>query len=268
TGEPTFTTATDGTFKFIGLAAGTYRIRDVLPTGWRRTLPTAGDYDVTVAAGQTVTGKDFAETTRAVISGTIFNDTNGNALKDSTEAAVSGRVVFLDTNKNGKLDTGELSFTTGADGKYSFVIPAGTYRVRDVLPAGWRRTLPSAGYYDATVTSGQAIASKNFAETTRGLISGVVFNDTNGNAVKDSTEVALSGWVVFLDTNNNGKLDSGELSVTTGADGKFSFVVPAGTYHLREVLKSGFTRTTPSTGVFTLTLGSGQVITGKNFGDR
>jgi len=58
------------------------------------------------------------------------------------------------------------------------------------------------------------------------------------------------------------------LSITTGTDGKFSFVVPAGTYHLREVLKSGFTRTTPSTGVFTITLASGQAVTGKNFGDR
>ena len=182
-GEPTFTTATAGTFTFSGLAAGTYRIRDVLPTGWRRTLPTAGYYDVTVSAGQTITGKDFAETTRGIISGTIFNDTNGNAIKDSIEAVISGRVVYLDTNKNGKLDTGEPSFTVGADGKYLFVVAAGTYRVRDVLPAGWRRTLPTVGYYDVTLTSGQSIASKNFAETTRGVISGIVFKDTNGNAV-------------------------------------------------------------------------------------
>ena len=99
---------------------------------------------------------------------------------------------------------------------------------------------------------------KNFAETTRGLISGIVYKDANGNGIKDSLEVGLAGWVVFLDTNNNGKLDAGELSFTTGSDGKFSFVVPAGTYHLRKVLKSGFKRTTPSAGVYNITLAGGQ----------
>lgn len=73
---------------------------------------------------------------------------------------------------------------------------------------------------------------------------------------------------VFKDTNNYGKLDAGELSFTTGADGKFTFVVPAGKYNVREVLKSGFTRTTPSTGVYAVTLASGQISSGKNFGDK
>ena len=119
-----------------------------------------------------------------------------------------------------------------------------------------------------TVTAGQTISGKNFAETTRGLISGTIFKDANGNGIKDSTEIGLSGWVVYLDTNNNGKLDPGELSFTTGSDGKFSFVVPAGTYHLREVLKSGFARTAPTSGVYTITLSSGKTATGKNFGDK
>src|SRR5205807_1679400 len=120
-------------------------------------------------------------------------------------------------------------------------------------------------------------------------ISGTVFADNNGNAkldagelgvsgrklyidknkngildadgIKDSTEVALSGWVVYLDTNNNGVLDAGEQSFTTGSDGKFSFVIPSGTYHLREVLKAGFKRTTPSTGVYLITLFSGKTAT-------
>ena len=102
----------------------------------------------------------------------------------------------------------------------------------------------------------------------RALISGVVFKDSNANAKQDTGELGLAGWVVYLDTNNNGTLDAGEKSFTTGADGKFSFIIPAGTYHLREVLKTGFTRTTPSTGVFTLTLSSGQSLSGENFGDK
>ena len=268
-GEPTFTSGANGAFSFGQLAAGTYRLRDVLPAGWRRTSPAAGYFDVTVAAGQIATGKNFAETTRAAISGTVFADNNGNAKLDAGELGVSGRKVYIDKNKNGVLDAGEPVFTTGASGAFTFTgLAAGSYRIRDVLPTGWRRTSPTAGYFDVTVSSGQVITGKNFAETTRGLISGTVFKDANGNGVKDSTEVGLSGWVVFLDINNNGKLDAGELSFTTGSDGKFNFVIPAGTYHLREVLKSGFKRTAPSTGVYNITLSSGQSATGKNFGDK
>jgi ELWxxDGT repeat protein len=207
--------------------------------------------------------------TLAGISGTVYADNNGNGKKDTSELGVSGRKLYIDKNKNGVLDAGEPTVTTGASGTFAFSgLAAGTYRVRDVLPSGWRRVSPTAGYYDVTVAAGQTIVGKNFAETTRGLISGIVFKDANSNGVKDPTEVGLAGWVVYLDTNNSGKRDPGELSFTTGTDGKFSFVVPAGTYHLREVLQSGFKRTAPSAGVYNITLASGQTVTGKNFGDH
>ena len=252
TGETKATTSANGSFSFSALAAGTYRITDVLPAGWRRTAPTVGYFDVTVAAGQIVTGKNFAETQNVLISGSIFNDANGNAKQDTGEKGIAGRTVYIDKNKNGKFDVGEPSTVTASDGSYSFkTLLAGSYRARQVLPAGSRSTSPTAGYYDLTLTSGQSATTKDFAETTTSLLSGVVFKDANSNAKQDAGELGLAGWVVYLDTNNNGKLDAGEKSFTTGADGKFSFVVPAGTYHLREVLKSGFTRTTPAGGLFT-----------------
>jgi uncharacterized delta-60 repeat protein len=205
----------------------------------------------------------------ASIGGTVYNDANGNGQRNTGEAALSGRKVFIDKNKNGIADAGEPTATTNSSGAFTFSgLAAGTYRIVEVLPPGWRRTSPAVGYYDVTITAGQIVSGKDFAQTTRALISGTVFKDANANGVKDSTEAALSGWVVYLDTNNNGKLDAGEQSFTTGSDGKFSFIVPAGTYHLREVLKTGFKRTAPSTGVYTITLSSGQSTTGKNFGDK
>lgn len=207
--------------------------------------------------------------TLASIAGAVFADNNGNGKKDVGEAAVLGRKLYIDKNKNGALDSGEPIFTTAADGSYKFSgLAAGTYRIRDVLPTGWRRVSPSAGYFDVTVSAGQQVTAKDFAETRNVAISGVVFKDTNANGKQDSGEAALNGWTVFLDTNNNGKLDPGEASITTDATGRFTFVVPAGTFHLREVLKSGFTRTTPTAGVYTLTLSAGQTTTGKIFGDK
>jgi hypothetical protein len=205
----------------------------------------------------------------ASISGLVYNDANGNGVRDSGEAVISGQKLFIDKNLNSILDAGEPTFTTGAAGTFTFSgLAAGTYRIREVTMSGWRWTNPSSGYFNVTVTTGQIVTGKNFGETTNTLISGIVFKDANANAKLDTGEVALSGWVVYLDTNNNGILDTGEKSFTTGTDGKFSFVVPAGTYHLREVLKSGFTITTPAGGLYTLTLASGQSATGKNFGDK
>ncbi|HEX4796686.1 MAG TPA: SdrD B-like domain-containing protein [Humisphaera sp.] len=169
----------------------------------------------------------------------------------------------------GTLDTGEPSTLTASDGTFTFkTLTAGTYCIRQILPAGSRATSPTQGYLDVTLSAGQSTTGKIFADTTRALISGVVFKDTNASGTQDGGELGLSGWVVYLDTNNNGKLNAGEASYTTGPDGKFNFVVPAGSYHLREVPKSGFTRTAPKSGVFSISLSDGQSVIGKQFGDR
>ncbi|HEX4794271.1 MAG TPA: SdrD B-like domain-containing protein [Humisphaera sp.] len=268
-GEQTAIGASNGTYTLKNLAAGSYRVVEQLPAGWRRTAPAAGYFDVTLAAGQNVVGKNFAETQNVLISGSVFNDANGDATRQSTEKGIAARTVFLDKNKNGKLDVGEASTITASDGTYTFkTMSAGSYRVAEVLPTGWRRTSPAAGYYDLTLTAGQTASGKVFADTTRAHITGIVFHDTNSNGKQDAGELGLAGWVVYIDANNNGKLDAGEISTTTDSKGNYSFVVLAGKYVLREVVKSGFTRTSPTAGSYSLTVVSGQSIAGENFGDR
>ncbi len=61
TGEPFTTTLADGTYAFTALAAGTYKVRQVVPTGYVRTAPATSDYyNVTLSAGQTSSGNNFA----------------------------------------------------------------------------------------------------------------------------------------------------------------------------------------------------------------
>ena len=56
-GEPATTTDTAGGYAFDGLAAGTYRVREVGQPGWIQTTVNPGD--VTVLSGAVVTGIDF-----------------------------------------------------------------------------------------------------------------------------------------------------------------------------------------------------------------
>jgi hypothetical protein len=64
-------------------------------------------------------------------------------------------------------------------------------------------------------------------------ISGIVFNDANGNGSQDGGELPLAGITVFHETDGNSILDAGEDSAVTGADGSylFNFAGPTGTYH-------------------------------------
>ncbi len=54
-------------------------------------------------------------------------------------------MVYLDANNDGKLDDGEVSFTTGGDGKYQFAVKAGKYAIRVVPKKGYKAVAPGAG---------------------------------------------------------------------------------------------------------------------------
>ncbi|HEY2156358.1 MAG TPA: SdrD B-like domain-containing protein, partial [Isosphaeraceae bacterium] len=79
-----------------------------------------------------------------------------------------------------------------------------------------------------------------------GTISGVVFNDLNGNGSQGAGEPGISGRTVFLDLNRDNLLDNGEPATTTGADGSYQFTaLAAGTYLVGQVVPPGWKATAP-----------------------
>jgi uncharacterized GH25 family protein len=96
-----------------------------------------------------------------------------------------------------------------------------------------------------------------------------VFADTNGNGVQDSGEKGLSGWVVYVDLNDSGKYVSGDNTKTTDANGNFSFVsLKPGTYIIRVIPQTGYTESAPASGFFTVSIATGDVVTGLSFGEE
>jgi subtilisin family serine protease len=72
------------------------------------------------------------------IHGTLFDDLAGTGLYSPGDPVLAGRTVFLDLNRDGKLDGREPSTQTAANGSYVFHgLTPGTYVVCQVLPAGW-----------------------------------------------------------------------------------------------------------------------------------
>ena len=103
-------------------------------------------------------------------------------------------------------------------------------------------------------------------------VSGVKFNDANGNSAHDPGEPGLPGWVVYVDYDGDGTRDAGEPSATSGGDGGFVIAdVNEGTYDVREVAQpeSGWSCTAPQpTCAHRFTFVRGQNRTGVAFGNR
>ena len=96
-----------------------------------------------------------------------------------------------------------------------------------------------------------------------------MFRDDNGNGRREVADVGLGGWTIFLDKDRDGVLDSGEQRFVTDRNGNYRFAgLTPGTYDVRIVQQTGFTRTTPLNGLIRVTLTSGQGISSRNFGQR
>ena len=80
----------------------------------------------------------------AEIKGQVWNDVNGDGIKDDSEPKLSNWTVYLDTNTNGELDEGEISTTTDEEGNYHFTnLRPDTYNVSQVVQDGWEQTYPA-----------------------------------------------------------------------------------------------------------------------------
>ncbi len=158
------------------------------------------------------------------ISGKIWNDVNSDGTRQATEKGAGVWQVYIDSNKNGALDTSELSVKSSSGGNY--IIPGlkgGKYRIRIVAQPKWRKTFPGSSFRDVVLGVGTNVSGRNFGLTYNSIIVGSVFNDANNNGVKDAGETGLAGWRVFADADFDGmyskKIDTG---VLTDADGNFS----------------------------------------------
>jgi photosystem II stability/assembly factor-like uncharacterized protein len=97
-------------------------------------------------------------------------------------------------------------------------------------------------------------------------ISGIVFEDPDGDGVYGAADKGMAGVSVFLDVNGNGKHDAFEYHTTTNAEGRFAFdKVPPGTYTVCQAPLLGFA---PTTAPFKPVAVSGSDIENRYFGNK
>ena len=161
--EPAAITNANGQYEFDNLNAGIYRVRVIVPGGTRQTSPGLTFYDIAANGMDIHAANDFGLTTSTVLRGAVFRDKNGDGVRQSSETGFAGIVVFIDTNKNGRLDKNEIRTTTRADGTYRFNgLKPGSYVLRIGVPKGFHITTPPTGLYRIRLVSGQSLSNRNW----------------------------------------------------------------------------------------------------------
>ena len=173
------------------------------------------------------------------ISGTVFNDANGNGVLDSGETGLAGWTVeLLDASTGNFLAT----TVTDSNGNYSFAVQPGTYRIREMIQPNYTQTtsdppvitisssnptstgnnfgdhstltlspvtLPTAtvndGYHVVLAYSGGSGSGYNLSESGT-LPTGLSFNTTTGTFAGTPTQSGTFNNIKITLTDNAGGL--------------------------------------------------------------
>ena len=268
----------DGTF-------GTNGIVDTpLGYGERLTRIAFGPDGTIVAAGGSGSQLDLARYTGdgsvapagGTIRGIVYEDANGNGVRDPGETAVVGRQVYLDLQGINTLTASDPIATTDAQGRYTFSnLPVANYLVRLVPQFGQIVTAPLFGAkYFVQLGQNQNVTGEDFGTKSPGAqsgsIRGKVYDDVNGNGAQDANESGLEGRQVYLDLQGLGVFNSGDPITISDADGRYAFSgLPTANYLVRLVPQPGRVISAPLYGgKFFVQLGPGQNVSAEDFGTQ
>jgi hypothetical protein len=271
--RPAATTDANGAYQFTNLPNGDYIVCEVKQTGWNESLPNTGSSDkadCTVdttlgAVGRAFTmagadhlGNDFGNYQNGTKSGTKFEDTNGNGVKDTGEPGLGGVEIHL-VGTDGGGTAVHMHTTTAANGTYSFSAPPGSYTACETVPTGYTQSYPTATTtgstacvaphsgrgWAVTLTSGSTDSGNDFGNFRNGTKSGTKFDDLNANGIRDAGEPGIAGVEIHL-FGTSGLGTAVHLHQNTAADGTYSISAPPGTYTACETVPTGYTQSFPT----------------------
>jgi uncharacterized protein (DUF2141 family) len=261
------TTDDNGFYSFENVLPGTYTISDPVPAGL--VLTTSSTVVVTVKT-VVVTNVNFGIRGSNSISGTKYEDLNGDGIRNSGEKGLSGWEMVLTGRTWYGRPLPTLTAYTDSNGNYKFdrLLP-GSYKLSETSRTGWVQTAPAGGSYSILFDVGAPPREAKNNDFGNRLavqsISGVKYNDINGNGARDPGEPGMGGWNINLEPASGGVIKV----ATTEADGSYSFTdVASGTYTIREIQKPGWEQKSPASGTYTVTLdASTPSVAGKDFGN-
>ncbi len=194
------TTDANGYYELLNLTTGHYVIAETLLPGYAGSAPPNNRLAISVTNLTTFTNQNFfqylpAPSLYSTISGTVWNDLNGNGTNDAGEVGIANVEIDLvqDANANGIADAGEsivASVATDANGNYSFAgVTPGHYVIRDVRAFGYYGITDSQARTDGQIgffsTNGIISTNNNFYDR----LAPVAVADTNATVYGTLTTI-------------------------------------------------------------------------------
>ena len=167
------------------------------------------------------------------VGGSVWWDQDADGVRDVGEAAVTGAVVGVTQVGGGSaLDpVGETvgSTTSGVGGAYSFASLVGghAYRVTATAPAGYLAGSGAVADSAVLTTHGSSETALDVALLGIGGVTGIVWDDTDGDGVRDTGEPGRSGVPVRIVRSGGAAATDASGTVVapvgTSSDGSFGF---------------------------------------------
>jgi len=132
------------------------------------------------------------------ITGMKWHDANGNGALDGPETGLANWKIILSDTLGNVLDT---TLTDGA-GNYTFPdLGPGAYRVHEESQPGWIQTggSPAYGFW---IVPGDTIPGNDFGNFHAPDLTGVKFNDHNGDGIRDPEDEGIPGWKISIFPKN------------------------------------------------------------------
>jgi uncharacterized repeat protein (TIGR01451 family) len=272
----TTTAASDGTYQFPNVQPGAYVVVETQPAGYTDAPENSTNRATVTVIATGAPPTNFGERGLS-LSGAVYLDTNRNGTHDTGETGI-GNVTIALQRPDG---TVVATTVTAADGSYTFLgLATGDYVVVETQPAGYGDAAENASNRATATVTGTASPIVNFGERI-GSIAGLVYNDSNNNGRRDTTEPPLSGVTLTLTgTDANGAAVT--QTAVTGSAGTFLFTgLVGGTYTIVETQPQGFNDGLDAPGtaggtalplggdtISGIVLGAAQDATGYLFGER
>jgi choice-of-anchor A domain-containing protein/uncharacterized repeat protein (TIGR01451 family) len=170
-----------GNYLFTDLTPGSYKVKFILPANYYFTVKDAGTNDALDSDADVTTGFTGCYTLAA---GENNLTVDAGAYYVNPKVTI-GDKVWIDTNKDGKQDAGELgianvtvqlydcntnvmvaSMVTSATGNYLFTnLNPGSYKVKFILPANYYFTVQNAGTDDAVDSDADVVLGETTCYT-------------------------------------------------------------------------------------------------------
>lgn len=216
--DPSAVTSGDGSYTINGIKPGTFRVREVLQTGWINSFPPSEDaygryHEEVFTSGATLSDNDFGNWAPGTKSGYKYEDLNGNGdITEDTGNPLSGWTIraYNDEDADGILEQPEydagpvVTSNTDIAGAYSLTLDPGDYIIVEVLQNNWLQSYPGTNVLaPGLITGSETLGSSGYAIT---MTSRDTHTDNNfGNYQSADLEVTKSGMITYtIRVTNNG----------------------------------------------------------------